>query len=100
MRKATIPYYIILIFACIGVGYLCSIVHELSHRQDYKDIALESDICLLNMDFKANHHFTYNKEDTAAVKEIKKYTEIKAYLTSVIITAFFIMVLVIERRMK
>ena len=94
IKKFNFPLYkisifVIFAFSIIGVFVLSNILHENSHRWDYRNIEKEGDdICYLSFNGGvfgtiAYYQFFDNiKNDTAQFKEkekIGKYTEFKAH---------------------
>lgn len=88
----SIAFYILLIFAFIGFLSLSTFLHELSHKNDMKNIAEEGSICLLNIpdnislkeklfNLYGSYNFEYpiNNETISILDKIKKTTEYKAY---------------------
>lgn len=81
---------ILLMSSLIGIIFLQTLFHELSHRDDFKDIAKGRGICLLNYpsnltiktfwnDAFAYYSFSVNKTYREEYERIEKYTEWKAY---------------------
>jgi len=74
----------------IGVFVVSSVIHELSHKQDFENLPKYTDgICVLNMPENltaknwtaAYYYYMYNPtdENVKMVDNIKSYTEYKAY---------------------
>lgn len=102
MKVSNVSFYVLIIFAFIGMVSLSTIAHEYSHNLDYTKLALSQSVCLLPMpiiewnDAIGEYRFTYNQSDTEIKEEIDKYTEIKAYSVSIIIAALFTVVFIIS----
>ena len=73
-------YFILIVFAFIGFTFTSNLLHELSHRNDFKDVSDNVEVCLLSLgDAIAYYDFNYDIKDAAKVSEIKKTTEYRAY---------------------
>jgi len=104
-------FLIIVFFALIGAAVFAITIHEMSHWQDYHEYVDEDGICILNMPTDWSgiwsgpagyYHFTYsyaNESEKDKVKDIKLYTEPKAYTwTVVVMLIFLVMMLVVLHR--
>lgn len=95
MRRK-LPRAILLFFAFVGMIIIANAVHEFSHRADLHEIALNEEICLLNIPLggesaAAYYRFTLNKSEIDQYNKIEEYTEWKAYaLMSPIILIFLV----------
>jgi len=86
----------------VGVFVISSLIHELSHKQDFKDVPKYSDgICALNFpdNFSdgwnvAYYYYSYSptKENTEMVNNIKSYTEFKAYTLDSLYAVFCLVI--------
>jgi len=79
---------ILFLFSLFGVIIFQALVHELSHKQDFKDVVINGSICLLNYpsslwDLEASYDYQYTNK--TAEQEVMKYTEYKAYTISFLI---------------
>ena len=81
---------IVIAFALFGVFVFGTVLHELSHYEDFKEIASNSEVCALTIptDLSYNtlsnleagyYKFSVSKDNEAEYNKISKYTEIKAY---------------------
>jgi hypothetical protein len=109
----TSAFLIIVALAFVGVIFLGTIVHELSHWEDYKDFVKDDSICLIDMPAEGasgimNIHGTYYYQYDTSVPgweekatTIDRYTELKAYsIEMIFIGVLFLgsMALVLWRR--
>ena len=90
IRKIAI--IIVLLFSLFGVIIFQALVHELSHKQDFKGIAINDSICLLNYpqsfwDLEGSYNYQYT--NNIAEQEVMKYTEYKAYTISFLILMIY-----------
>lgn len=96
MKFNIIAQIIIFIFSLFGLVIFTSTIHELSHKQDLKEIAEDDSICILNWPLNASIKSFYNapigyykhyvnSTNLDEYDKIKKYTEFKAYTTTIII---------------
>ena len=84
-------FLFIIICSLAGVTLISTLIHEFSHKQDYKDVAINQSICAFYLrDASASnlfdmrvgsYYFTYNAttENLAKIEKIEGYTEKKAY---------------------
>lgn len=85
MRLEPIAFVLLLVFSLVGVAMLATIFHELSHKEDFKDIATDGEVCvltypILSFNGKAGYYkFNISGEDREEYQRISKYTEFKAY---------------------
>ena len=102
----TFSFGILLLFSVIGIVTSSMIIHELSHKQDFKEISRDGYTALFvipdNTSFKSfitSPGAIYNFYPTEGNKEesnrILKYTEIKAYLISTSMILFYIVAMII-----
>lgn len=91
-RIVMVSLIMIFVFGFIGMTIASTLIHELSHRQDYKRIAKDGDVCILefNRGALAEYSFNYNKNDTIEYNKITRYTEYKAYALTALIMALYI----------
>lgn len=91
---------IILILALVGSIFIGTIAHEMSHWSDYKEIAQDDYICLINMpaddsksllDIHGAYYYNYNKSVAnwqEKAEKIDRITELKAYTIQIAIVLF------------
>lgn len=100
---------IVISFALFGVFVFGTLLHELSHYEDFKAIASNSEICALAIptDLSYNtisnldagyYKFSVSNKDGQEYSKISKYTEIKAYsidaaIGVILIICIFIVIL-------
>jgi len=107
MKKQFI-FMIFLFFAVFGAITFSTLIHELSHKFDYRNIGkTDEKICLnfpLNLSnlsplspFSPDNYFVYHtfrypltQENVKDVEEIHGYTEQRAYFITFIIIAIFL----------
>lgn len=96
-----IAYIIVVIFGFIGSMFVGTIIHELSHKEDYKLIALNGNICLLELEeLRGYYRFSYDSEYKEDYNRISQYTEIKAYFLDGFVFLLFISALIISGRLE
>jgi len=76
---------VIVIFALIGAFFTGNLLHELSHRNDFKDLVDSDYICLLDL----NEGFAYYRfhavgENFRTILSMTTYSEVKAYTAQII----------------
>jgi len=82
------------VFLLTGVLFTILVIHELSHKVDYKNsVEPESELCILTSkegikQLKAAAYYSF--VPIKDIAQIKKYTEIKAYFVSLVIIVLFI----------
>ena len=83
-----ISFAILVIFALIGTIFAGTIIHELSHWNDFKDIAENDNICIIEMpadglssitDIRGTYTYQISEENKEQAASISRYTELKAY---------------------
>lgn len=88
-----VSFIMILVLIFTG-GFFASIVlHEMTHRRDFRDYAYNGDICILQWQEEAkwyekiigSYDFSYNISNTDEVDKIEKKTEFNAYIVSAIV---------------
>lgn len=101
-------FIIIIAFGLFGAFVLSVVLHEYSHVSDFNGIAENGQVCglvlpqnasyLLNAD-AGYYSFSYEKNNTAQVQSIEKYTEYKAYsIALLVLMIFFISSLIVFRK--
>lgn len=103
--------FLFYVFALIGMITASVVLHEYSHKIDYKEISKDGEIALFvipdNMSFKtffseqalAQYTYSYYMEDKEEESRISKYTEWKAYgVTITIVLIFLISQLIVLKR--
>ena len=96
--KKRIAFSIIVLFSFFGLFFISVLFHEFSHKQDFKGIAEKGSMCLLTFpeSFKSfmtdTAHYSYliQPNNRELYEKILKYTELKAYLVSSVITFIFV----------
>lgn len=88
-----ISFIIIFLFSFFGMIMATNLTHELSHKQDFKEIASNESVCLLMFEDGAiaSYNSNYNKDDVSEYERISKYTEIKAYSTTAVIFIIYLL---------
>lgn len=93
---------IIIFFVLSGVIFIGNLLHELSHKVDFKDYAEEEELCILtypklwiNEGVVAYYKFDYNSSFKEEVKETSGYTEFKAYFLNTLLLILFSIVQVV-----
>jgi len=103
MNKRNILFNISLLilfgFAIFGLVTGATILHELSHKQDYKEVAHDGELCGLVIPNDIGdlwngaagyYSFHYNVSSRPEVDRIDKFTERKAYTVMYALTLIFI----------
>lgn len=95
-----ISFWGIFVFAVIGMLFSSVAIHEYSHMNDIKDIAINESICLnlpTNINYFTNfdepagfYSFQVNDSNENKYQELHKYTEWKAYAIGGAVTILFI----------
>ena len=99
-------FSIVVIFSLFGLFIAGNLLHELSHKQDFRKYAYDDSLCFLmiakNRTFSnffnspvAQYTFNTNKTDEIAVDKIEKYTEWKAYSLDIILAIIVITSIII-----
>ncbi|MDP2947051.1 MAG: hypothetical protein Q8N88_02965 [Nanoarchaeota archaeon] len=85
-------WIIILLFSFIGFFLTGNIIHELSHKIDFRKINKNSEqICFLEFsENSAKYSFSANPSEIKKISEINKYTEIKAYSLNFLLALIFL----------
>ena len=108
MLKYKIAFFLLFIFSLFGFFFILVYVHELSHKYDFRKISEGGYICLLALPedssnilslFKIGGYYSFShdvSENDEVYTLIKRYTELKAYTTSVIILIVYIVVIIIN----
>jgi len=102
--RLKIGYSILILFSILGMLSLSVLVHEVSHRNDFKDYVKSSEMCLFyvgeELDALGYYSFTYlpGARKDPNVKEIMEWTEFKAYSKMAVVMLIWALgiVLVIE----
>jgi len=78
---------VLICFSLTGAWVTSNLLHELSHKQDYKEVPKYNDeLCVLTWPSGAGYYYLeYDKTNTTIVNGITKYTEWKAYGISVLV---------------
>ena len=104
-----ICFFIIILFALVGVFFTGNILHELSHKQDFEGLVYDDSVCILSLPKNislnnlasesfssvAFYQYYYNQEDKKEIYEIKEWTEKKAYFFNFLILLVFIICYII-----
>ena len=94
---------VIVFLSFFGMLYAATILHELSHKEDFKPInPTDEEICVatLNSNDMGWYSFSYENSNTEKKEQIKKYTELKAYSISALIFILFLMsILMVIKKM-
>ena len=90
-------FAVMFIFSLVGMILITNLTHELSHKQDFEDIANNDSICLLRFgdDAIASYSFIVNNNDLDEYERIHKYTEYKALGIDILIWVFYTVCLVV-----
>ncbi|MEK6880893.1 MAG: hypothetical protein AABY22_14835 [Nanoarchaeota archaeon] len=100
MKIESIAFFVIVAFSIFGLFILSNLIHELSHKQDYRDFVRDDNICLLVLPKKfsllssaALYSYTLkdlNSTEREEYQKINRVTEFKAYLLDIILAIIFI----------
>ena len=94
-------FIFIIICSFVGFTLISTLIHEFSHKQDYKDVAINQSICAFYLrDASASnlfdirlgsYYFIYNttNETLAKLEKIESYTEKKAYFLEFLLTLIY-----------
>ena len=95
-----ISFVVIIFFSVVGIILTGNIIHELSHKQDYKGLIKEDDSCALvipeskeDLLGKIAFYRFYTKDDEESIEkaeEVTKWTEKKAYTIESILFIVFL----------
>ena len=103
-RKFTIEklaFILLVLFSIPGLVLVGTLVHEFSHKQDYKDLAINQSICAFYIPEASlsnlfsmrvgSYYFTYNatNETLAKIEEIDRYSEKKAYFLEFLVALIY-----------
>ena len=93
--KFKISFVVLFLFSLFGLIILTNLVHELSHKQDFKEIKnnlYPDSVCLLEIgdDAIASYNFYVKNNSKEEFRIISKYTEIKAYGLSSLISILYL----------
>jgi hypothetical protein len=96
-----IPISLILAFSIIGFLLSGNIIHELSHKYDFREIEKTSEnTCFLTLSGKdvAFYEFSSPSNNSKEINKINQYTEVKAYSLDIILALiyFFSLIIVIK----
>lgn len=88
-------YIILFIFSLLGMFTASNIIHELSHWADFKDYVAEDRICFLNYNSETGNigyyaYYGIDEENREIVETIKKFTERKAVILSLVMPLLFL----------
>lgn len=100
MKIIYLPLSIVIIFSLIGVILSGNIIHELSHKHDFKEInKTGEEICYLQLSESiASYSFSPIPGQNEKIVEIEKSTELKAYsLDFIILSAYLLSLLTVLR---
>jgi hypothetical protein len=84
-------YTILILFSLFGVVLFGTLMHELSHKKDFKEIASDDYLCFLEFNDGALGSYSFHVNNQTEYERISKYTEIKAYGINVIIFVMYFM---------
>ena len=99
MRLSNIAFISIIFFSVFGFVVFSYLIHELSHWQDFKEVAEDDRICFridnFSLDIRSDNadaavYTFYPKEGSEKeVERIERYTEYKAYGIDAILLIIF-----------
>lgn len=91
-----IVFFILFLFSLFGMFIGGNIVHELSHKNDFKNIAYDDEVCVLEFGSDAVASYSFYSNNDTEFDRISKHTEIKAYsMSSLVYLIYFICLFVI-----
>ena len=94
MKLKNISFFFIMVFSVFGFVVFSYLIHELSHWQDFKEIATDDRICFRVDNFTfgsdgASYWFVPVKGSEEELDRIDRFTEYKAYAVSGVSLVFF-----------
>lgn len=89
-----LSWLIIGLFTLLGLFFTGILLHELSHKQHFKEIEKDQEeLCILNWGGKniGYYSFIYPNEENPEVEYIGKTTELNAYLLKIVLCLLFLL---------
>lgn len=95
----TVNYYLSIAFVSfvlfIGLMVVVTFIHEYTHYNDYKNLVVQDEFCVLNYNphiLKGNigyYAFKYPARLEEEVNRLGEYAELRAYTTTIILMTIF-----------
>lgn len=89
-------FIIFILFSLFGLLLFGNIIHELSHKQDFKNIVDKDtdNICILQFNKGAVASYSFVPNNYSEFERINKYTEVKAYSITIFIYIIYIFIVI------